>query len=204
MDGPVIQAATVEVLERGQTVSEALGIVERIASATGKPVVVMTYYNLIFHRGIEPFARALASAGAAGAIVPDLSVEDSEPWSAAAAGAGIDTVFLAAQTSPDDRLEKITRVSRGFVYAASLLGVTGVRESLSDAARGLVDRIKKHTQTPVAVGIGVSTPEHARAVASFADGVIVGSAIVKRIAESDSPAKEVGIFVGQLREACAR
>ncbi|MFN2614446.1 MAG: tryptophan synthase subunit alpha [Actinomycetota bacterium] len=204
MDGPVIQGATVEVLGHGQGVSDALGIVERIASSTAKPVVAMTYYNLIFHRGVEPFARALASAGAAGAIVPDLSVEDSDAWCTAARAAGLDTVFLAAQTSPDDRLDKIAGASSGFVYAASLLGVTGVRESLNDAARALVGRIKRRTQTPVAVGIGVSTPQHAREVSRFADGVIVGSAIVKRVADARDPAREVGSFVAELREACAR
>jgi tryptophan synthase alpha chain len=199
MDGPVIQQATTSVLQRGQTVEEALKLIERAARASGLPLVAMTYYNLPFHRGLDAFARALADAGAAGAILPDLSVEDSAPWRASCSAAGIDPVFIAAQTSPDERLRAIGEAGRGFIYAASLLGVTGVREGLSEHARELVERIRACSTLPVAVGIGVSTPEHARAVASFADGVIVGSAVVKRIAEAADPVAEVGAFLRSLR-----
>jgi tryptophan synthase alpha chain len=201
MDGPVIQQATNDVLARGLHTADALVLVGRAAKETGKPLVVMTYYNLIFHFGVEAFAEAVAGAGAVGAIVPDLSVEDAGPWLEACAAAGIAPVFIAAQTSPPDRLRSIGEASRGFVYAASLLGVTGVREALNDRARALVSSIRDQTSLPVAVGIGVSTPEHAREVAGYADGVIIGSAVVKRIAEASDPAAEVGSFVGSVRAA---
>lgn len=203
MDGPVIAAASNEVLSRGLRVADALKLIGEVSSATGRPLCAMTYYNLLYHHGLEDFARALADAGVCGAIVPDLSVEDSGPWREACAKAGIAPIFIAAQTSPQERLRALASVSEGFVYAASLLGVTGVRDTLNDTARGLVERIKKETELPVAVGIGVSTPEHAREVASFADGVIVGSAIVQRMAGED-PAEAVASFIRELRAAATR
>lgn len=204
MDGPVIQSATTAVLERGLPMAKALDLIGRASAEAGIPVVAMTYYNLIFHQGLQQAADAFAAAGAAGAIIPDLSVEDSGAWRAACETAGISPVFLAAQTSPPDRLRAIGAASRGFVYAASVLGVTGVRESLSDSARALVESIRAETDLPVAVGIGVSTPEHARAVASYADGVIVGSAIVARAAGASDPAAAVGELVRELRAAVER
>src|SRR5205085_1522727 len=198
MDGPVIQEATNAVLTKGQRTADAIELIARAAEVTGRPIVAMTYYNLIFRYGLDEFARALANAGATGAIVPDLSVEDSGPWRDACGRAGIAPVFIAAQTSPPERLRAIAAAARGFVYAASLLGVTGVRESMDDRARALVASIREETDLPVAVGIGVSTAEHARAVASYADGVIVGSAVVKRISGSSSPARDVGAFVSDL------
>ena len=156
MDGPVIAAASNEVLARGQRFADALSLIERVTSDTGVPVLAMTYYNLLFHRGLERTARDLASAGACGTIVPDLSVEDSVEWRAACASTGIAPVFIASQTSPPQRLRALADASRGFVYAASLLGVTGLRSSLSDRARTLVDDLRAVTQLPVAVGIGVS------------------------------------------------
>ena len=204
MDGPVIAAAADQVLRRGQRTQEAVDLIARAAEAAGRPLVAMTYYNIIFRYGLERFARSLAGAGACGAIVPDLSVEDSDEWRAACAGAGIAPVFMAAQTSPPDRLERIGVAGDGFVYAASLLGVTGVRERLNEDARALVERIRAACDLPVAVGIGVSTPEHAREVAAYADGVIVGSAIVERIGGAADPAASVRAFVEQLRAAATR
>ena len=201
MDGPVIQEATNAVLASGQRTADALKLIARAAEATGRPLVAMTYYNLIFRYGLDEFASALADAGATGAIVPDLSVEDSGPWRDACARAGIAPVFIAAQTSTPERLKAIAGAARGFVYAASLLGVTGIRESMDERARTLVASIREQTELPVAVGIGVSTPEHARAVASYADGVIVGTAIVKTIVGSSSPARDVASFVADLAEA---
>ncbi len=198
MDGPVIQEATNAVLAKGQRTADAIELIARAAEATGRPLVAMTYYNLIFRYGLDEFARALADAGATGAIVPDLSVEDSGPWRVACARAGIAPVFIAAQTSTPDRLKAIAEAARGFVYAASLLGVTGIRESMDDRARTLVASMREQTDLPVAVGIGVSTPDHARAVATYADGVIVGTAVVKTIAGSRSPARDVASFVGEL------
>ncbi|MFA5889591.1 MAG: tryptophan synthase subunit alpha [Actinomycetota bacterium] len=204
MDGPVIQSATTAVLERGLRMSEALDLIARASAESGIPLVAMTYYNLVFHQGLERAAQAFATAGAAGAIIPDLSVEDAGPWRAACDAAGIATVFIAAQTSPPERLRSIGEASRGFVYAASLLGVTGVRQTLSDRARVLVESIRAQTDLPVAVGIGVSTAEHARAVAGYADGVIVGSAIVARAAAATDPAAAVGELVRELRAAVTR
>ncbi|HEV2686638.1 MAG TPA: tryptophan synthase subunit alpha [Actinomycetota bacterium] len=204
MDGPVIQEATNAVLAKGQRTADAIELIARAAEAAGRPLVAMTYYNLIFRYGLDEFARALADAGATGAIVPDLSVEDSGPWRDACASAGIAPVFIAAQTSTPERIGAIGKAARGFVYAASLLGVTGIRESMDDRARTLVESIREQTDLPVAVGIGVSTPEHARAVASYADGVIVGSAVVRAITGSSSPARDVGTFVGELADAVGR
>lgn len=204
MDGPVIQAASSQVLARGQRTAEALDLIARAARATGRPLLAMTYYNLIFRYGLERFATALAAAGATGAIIPDLSVEDSEPWRKACAASGIAPVFIAAQTSPPERLRALGEAGQGFVYAASLLGVTGVRETLSEQARRLVERIRAETDLPVAVGIGVSTPEHARAVAQYADGVIVGSALIRRISEAADPVEAVRTLVATLRSAAVR
>jgi tryptophan synthase alpha chain len=206
MDGPVIAAASNGVLERGQRTAEALELLAR--AAEHGPVVAMTYYNLVFRRGLDAFARAVRDAGACGVIVPDLSVEDSADWRAAARGAGIAPVFLAAQTSPPGRLRALAEASEGFVYAASLLGVTGVRSALNDRARALVESLREATDLPVAVGIGVSTTEHAREVASYADGVIVGSAVVKRVADAvaagNDPTAGVAAFVRELRASVAR
>lgn len=204
MDGPVIAAASSSVLERGQRVSDSLALLERAAEATGIPCVAMTYYNLWFHRGLTDAARALREAGACGAIVPDLSVEDSADWRAACAAEGIATIFIAAQTSPPDRLRALAGATQGFVYAASLLGVTGVRESLNLRAHGLVDGLRAVTDLPIAVGIGVSTPDQAREAAAYSDGVIVGSALVKRIGEAGDPVDAAARFVAELRAAVTR
>lgn len=204
MDGPVIAAAADRVLRGGQRTQDGLDLIARAAEATGTPMVAMTYYNLIFRYGLERFARALADAGACGAIVPDLSVEDAGEWREACASAGIAPVFMAAQTSPPDRLQRIGDAAGGFVYAASLLGVTGVRERVNDQARALVERVRAACDLPVAVGIGVSTPAQAREVAAFADGVIVGTAVVKGIAEADDAPAWVRGFVEQLRAATVR
>jgi len=204
MDGPVIAAAADHVLRAGQRTADAVALIGRVAHVTAKPLVAMTYYNLIFRFGLERFARALADAGACGAIVPDLSVEDAGEWRAACASAGIAPVFMAAQTSPPERLRAIGEATDGFIYAASLLGVTGVRDALNDQARALVERVRAASDLPVAVGIGVSTAAHARDVARFADGVIVGSALIRRIGEADDVPAEVGRFVAELRAAVTR
>jgi tryptophan synthase alpha chain len=199
MDGPVVQEAAFSVLTRSPTAASLVELAGRGAAAAGCPAVAMTYYNLPFRAGPERFAASLATAGLTGAILPDLSVEESGAWRSASDAAGIATVFIAAITSTEDRLKAIGAASEGFVYAASILGVTGVRSELSAGARDLVGRIRGSTELPVAVGIGVSTPEHAAEVASYADGVIVGSALVKRIGNAADPGSEAGRFVGELR-----
>lgn len=202
MDGPVIAAASNRVLEHGMTVDEAFGLLGRAATVFGRPIVAMTYYNLLLRRGLARFAQDCVGAGLAGVIVPDLSVEESLQWSVACEQAGLGSIFLAAVTSTPERLVRIGQASEGFVYAASTLGVTGVREELSSRARDLVARLREATAKPVAVGIGVSTPDHAREAASYADGVIVGSALVRAIDDApDDPAKAVFALVAALRAA---
>jgi tryptophan synthase alpha chain len=203
MDGPVIAGAATRVLAGGQTLDEALSLVARAATAFGGSVVVMTYYNLLFHRGLGEIAGRLADAGVAGVIVPDLSVEESSAWCFACEHAGLAPVFLAAPTSTEERLHAIAGASEGFIYAASTLGVTGVREQLSARARDLVSRLRAVTETPVAVGIGVSTPDHVREVGSYADGVIVGSALVRAMGGAADPARAAGDLIRALRSATA-
>jgi tryptophan synthase alpha chain len=187
MDGPVIQEAVHRALLGGVHVADVLRTVEAVA-ATGAPVLVMTYWNPVDHYGIEAFARDLASAGGSGLITPDLPPEEAADWLDAAGAHDLDPVFLVAPSSPEERIKLISSVSRGFVYAASVMGITGARTSVSDAAAGLVSRVRKYTQTPVSVGLGVSTAAQAEQVAKFADGVIVGSAFVKRLLEAPDEA----------------
>lgn len=184
IDGPVIQRAVQTALDRGSRVDHVLAMVgELTADPAVPPVVLLLYYNLIARRGLERFARDLAAAGACGAVVPDLPPEEAGEWLAAAGRAGIAPVFLAAPTSTDARLEAVARVGRGFVYAQATLGVTGLRASLATGIEELVGRVRAHTDLPVCVGIGVSNAEQAAAVARFADGVIVGTALVRRLGE---------------------
>jgi tryptophan synthase alpha chain len=205
MDGPVIQRASNAVLERGQRIAEALALVERAAAAASVPVVLMTYYNIVFRRGCEAFADQMARIGVSGVIVPDLVVEEAGEWCDACEKAGIAPVMIAAPTSPPERLRALADRSQGFVYAASTLGVTGLRATLSDRARTLVASLRAITTKPLAVGIGVSTAEHTREVADYADGVIVGTAMVKATEDNPSdPAAAVGALVRELRAASGR
>lgn len=202
MDGPLIAAASTMVLTRGQTVDDAFGLLGRASVAFGGPIVAMTYYNVILRRGLQRFAQDCANAGVTGVIVPDLAVEESLQWGVACEQAGIAAVFMASVTSSPDRLHRIAQTSEGFIYAASTLGVTGVRDELSGRAHTLVDGLRNASGKPVAVGIGVTTPEHAREVAGYADGVIVGSAIIRAIDDSpDDPAAGVASLVTALRAA---
>lgn len=203
MDGPVIQEAANLVLARHVPTAAMIALAGEAAAAAGVPAVAMTYYNLLYGMGLERFAAAIAEAGLCGVIVPDLTVEESADWRKACAAAGIASVFMASVTSPDERLRAIGEASEGFVYAASQLGVTGVRSEMSSRARDLVSRMRANADLPVAVGIGVSTPEHAAEVASYADGVIVGSALVKRVGESKDSASGAGELVRALREGIA-
>ncbi|MGP3991443.1 tryptophan synthase subunit alpha [Streptomyces sp. 3N207] len=186
MDGPVIQTADTIALEGGVRIADVLRTVREAHAATGKPVLVMTYWNPVDRYGAERFAEELAAAGGAGCILPDLPVEESEGWRKAAEQAGLGTVFVVAPSSQDARLARITAAGSGFVYAASLMGVTGTRESVGNEARELVGRVRSTTSLPVCVGLGVSNPAQAAEVAAFADGVIVGSAFVKRLLAADS------------------
>lgn len=201
MDGPVIADAVHKSLKGGTRVKDVLETVEAIASS-GTAALVMTYWNPVDHYGVDAFARDLASAGGSGLITPDLTPEESGDWPRIADARGLDRVYLVAPSSPDARIEAITRLCRGFVYAASLMGITGTRDVVSVSAAGLVARTREHTTLPVAVGLGVSTPEQAAQVAGFADGVIVGSAFVRRLAGAATPAEGVSA-VRDLTQALA-
>lgn len=178
MDGPVIQRATEAALAHGIHVTDAFTAVSTCADA-GAPTLVMSYWNLILRRGVERFAADLAAAGGSGIITPDLIPEEAGEWIAAADRHGLDRVFLVAPSSTPERLVVATSACRGFVYAASTMGVTGTRESVGDSAEVLVARTREVSDLPVGVGLGVSTRAQAAAVARFADGVIVGSALVR-------------------------
>jgi tryptophan synthase alpha chain len=185
LDGPVIQTADDIALRGGVRIADVLRTVREAHEATGGPLLVMTYWNPVDRYGVERFAAELAQAGGAGCILPDLPVEESEGWRKAAEQHGLATVFVVAPSSRDERLAKITAAGSGFVYAASLMGVTGTRASVGEQAAGLVSRTRATTDLPVCVGLGVSNAVQAAEVAAFADGVIVGSAFVKRILDAD-------------------
>ncbi len=187
MDGPMIQRAAQTALEAGTTTDVVLDVVAGVAD-TGAPTLVMSYWNPIEQYGVQRFAQQLSKQGGCGVITPDLTVEEAGPWEQETDAAGIDRVFLAAPVSPDERLDVVCAACSGFVYAASVMGVTGTRTSVSSAAEGLVARLRPRTNLPIAVGLGVSTAEQAAHVASYADGVIVGSAFVRQVLEADSPA----------------
>ncbi len=196
MDGPVIQEASALALAAGATPS---GIVSSLGGLDpGVPLVVMTYYNPIFRAGHRRFASTLAGQGVAGAIVPDLPLDEMGEWSDAADAAGVETILLAAPTTPDDRLVSICERSRGWVYGVGRMGVTGERDTLSSTAVGMAARLKGVTDKPVLIGVGVSTPDQAAEVAGAADGVIVGTALVRRLLEGGGP-DGAAAFVATLR-----
>ncbi|MFE6858273.1 tryptophan synthase subunit alpha [Nocardia sp. NPDC057668] len=184
LDGPVIQTAADIALRSGTRIRDVLRTVREVHRASGKPVLVMTYWNPVSRYGIERFATELADAGGAGCILPDLPVQESARWREQAAAHGLATVFVAAPSTTNERLREITSACSGFVYAAALMGVTGTRESPGSSADTLVHRLRATTGLPICVGIGISTPAQATAVASYADGVIVGSALVAAILDA--------------------
>lgn len=187
LDGPVIQTADDIALRGGLKIADVMRTVREAHAATGKPILVMTYWNPIDRYGVERFTAELAEAGGAGCILPDLPVQESALWREHADKHGLATVFVVAPSSKDERLAEITAAGSGFVYAASLMGVTGTRESVGAQAEDLVRRTRATTDTPVCVGLGVSNAAQAAEVARFADGVIVGSAFVKRMLDAPTP-----------------
>jgi tryptophan synthase alpha chain len=160
----------------------------------------MTYWNLVDHYGVDRFAADLAEAGGAGLITPDLIPDEAGEWLQAAEAHDLDRVFLVAPSSTAARIRSTTQACRGFVYAASTMGVTGTREAVGEGARGLVERVRAASDLPVCVGLGVSTGEQAAQVASFADGVIVGSALVRCLAEAPDPASGIAALEDLTRE----
>jgi tryptophan synthase alpha chain len=196
-DGPVIQAAGTTALRNGATPDAILAVCERLAARA--PIVLMTYVNIVLARGYERFADQAASAGAAGLIVPDVPLEESDELRAACDARGLALVPLVAPTTPDERLRRIGAKARGFVYTVSVVGTTGERAA-TDASE-LLGRVKASTDVPVALGFGISNAEQAaKAAADGADGVIVGSRLVRAAAESDTPARAVGELVAELAE----
>lgn len=191
LDGPVIQTADDIALRGGVRINDVIRTVREAHRATGKPALVMSYWNPIARYGIERFTSELAEADGAGCILLDLPVQESAPWRRHAAAHGLATIFVVAPSSTGERMRAIAAAGSGFVYASALMGVTGARESVSEAAGSLVRRVRAATELPVCVGIGISTGAQAAQVADFADGVIVGSALVKAIL--DAPGQAEGL-----------
>lgn len=182
MDGPTIAAATEAALAGGVRVRDTLAAVEAISNAGGR-AVVMTYWNPVLRKGVDTFARDLASAGGYGLITPDLIPEEAVDWIAASEEHNLDRIFLVAPSSTPERLAATVNASRGFVYAASTMGVTGARDVVSNAAPELVRRVKEVSDIPVGVGLGVRSGAQAAEIGAYADGVIVGSALVSALSE---------------------
>ncbi|CDO29861.1 tryptophan synthase subunit alpha [Mycobacterium vulneris] len=182
MDGPTIAAATEAALAGGVRVRDTLAAVEAISNAGGR-AVVMTYWNPVLRKGVDTFARDLASAGGYGLITPDLIPEEAVDWIAASEEHNLDRIFLVAPSSTPERLAATVNASRGFVYAASTMGVTGARDVVSNAAPELVRRVKDVSDIPVGVGLGVRSGAQAAEIGAYADGVIVGSALVSALGE---------------------
>ena len=198
MDGRTVQEASQRALDLGATPAKI--VAEAAQLDVSVPLVVMTYYNVVAHAGTQRFAALLADAGIDGAIVPDLPLDELDGRGDAADAAGIETVLLAAPTTPDDRLRAICDRSRGFVYGVSLMGVTGERATLAGEAVEMGRRCKAASDMPILLGVGISTPEQAVAAAKAADGVIVGSALVRRVLTGEGP-EEARRFVAELRAA---
>lgn len=196
MDGPTIQEASSIALDNGMNPLEALAQVA--TTDPGVPLVVMTYYNVCYHMGHERFASELRKAGVCAAILPDLPLEEVGPWAAVADEAGIETVMLAAPTAPDARLPLVVERSRGFVYGVGLVGITGERAELAASATEMATRLKAITDKPVIIGIGVSNAAQAAEISQIADGVVVASAIIRRMLDGGSIEGAID-FVGELR-----
>lgn len=195
MDGPVIATATEAALQHGVRVRDSLRAVEAISAAGGN-AVVMSYWNPLLHYGVDAFARDLAAAGGLGIITPDLIPDEADAWLAASEEHDLDRIFLVAPSSTPERLVRTVEASRGFVYAASTMGVTGARDAVSGTAPELVRRVRAISDIPVGVGLGVRSRGQAAEIAHYADGVIVGSALVSALADDGVPA--VRTLTGEL------
>lgn len=197
-DGPVIQRAGQVALDHGMTVARALDLAADIAEEGGAPIVLMTYVNPVLAYDPRRFAADAAQAGVAGVIFPDLPVEEAEPVSGWMRSAGLDTIFLVAPTTGDERMRSICEISTGFVYCVTLTGITGARAELPAGVAELVRRVRRCTELPVAAGFGISRPEHLRALQGAADAAVVGSAVVAEVEAGRDP----GALVEELLRAC--
>ena len=201
MDGPTIQAASEEALAQGTDLDKILDELRGLDA--GVPIVAMTYVNLVFHKGYERFAAEAVAAGIGGIILPDLPLEEMGEWEPHALEVDLETVLLASPLTPDDRLAVLCDRSKGYIYGVNLLGVTGERAALSDASIVLARRLKAVTDLPVIMGFGISTVDQARTVAEHADGVIVGSALMRLRLDGAGP-EQLGAYVAELRAGLDR
>jgi tryptophan synthase alpha chain len=197
-DGPTIQRAAERALKAGVTLKKIIPFVKKLRQRTQVPIVLMTYYNPIFKYGEKAFIKDSVDAGIDGVIIPDLPPEEGEDFIKLSSDANFSTIFLIAPTSTKGRIKQIVSASIGFVYYVSITGITGSRLALEETFKSHIASVKKSTDKPIAMGFGVSTPEDAKRVSQIADGVIVGSAIVKKFYEHPAGAKE---FIKKLREA---
>jgi tryptophan synthase alpha chain len=196
-DGPVIQRASERAVAKGTRLTDVLGICKEIRAARAEAgIILFSYLNPVLQMGLETFAKAAKDAGADGVLLTDMIVEEAGEYLKVMHATGLVPVFLAAPTSPDERLKAIAESSQGFVYAISRVGISGTQAELASDAKGLVERLRKFTKLPIALGFGVSTPEHVRAVGEFADAAVVGSAIVGLIEKT--PAAEAPRAVGEF------
>jgi tryptophan synthase alpha chain len=203
-DGPIIQKASERALKNGINLRIIMDMVRTLRTKSEIPLVLMGYYNPIFRYGEENFIKDAVRSGIDGVIIPDLPPEEGVKFIKISKKYGLDVILLLAPTSPEDRIKLISELSSGFIYYVSLAGVTGIRERLSDSLNIMIKRIKKHTVKPVAVGFGISKPEHAKIASKEADGVVVGSAIIKIIEENlnsrESILERVSNFIKGLKE----
>ena len=197
-DGPTIQRAAQRALDEGVTLKKVIELVAELRLTSQIPIILMTYYNPVYKYGEERFAHDAAAAGVDGIIVPDLPPDEADNLITYSRKSGLDTIFLLAPTSTDSRIQKVSRASSGFIYYVPITGITGSKLSLDASIESHMARIRKVTDKPVAVGFGISTPEEASAISRFADGVIVGSAIVKRV---EDPEEELRSYLLSLRNA---
>ena len=205
-DGPTIQKADIRSLSAGMTVRKALDFIKQVTDYKPIPIGLLVYYNLVYQYGTEKFLKDFKAAGGSSVLVADLSIDDADEIAVPAKDAGLETVFMVTPITPDERARRIAEKTTGFIYTVSLLGVTGARESLSDMVRPLVTRLKSLTDVPVCVGFGISSPRHAKEIASAgADGIIIGSRIVRMIEDNlDDKQKmlsEIADFITQVKTA---
>lgn len=202
-DGPVNQEAALRALRNGVTLAGILNAVSRVRNDSRIPIILFAYYNTILQYGLEKFGGDARNAGVDGVLVLDLPPEEASCYKAIMDSNGISTIFLVSPVTPDERIEVVARYASGFVYYVSQMGVTGMRSTIGSSIPAMVERIRKKTPVPVAVGFGISTPDQVRQIAPFADGIIVGSAIVRKIGEiGGTPGfeKKVGEYAGTLTE----
>ncbi len=203
-DGPTIQAAATRALKKGVQLEDVLAVVTKVTSKINVPIILFAYYNPIYYRGIESFLRQVKEAGVSGLVVPDLPLEEAEVLLKPAAEIGIEVTLLVAPTSSKSRIQAIAAKSQGFIYLVSVTGVTGVRTQMATEVKDLLANLHSATDKPIGVGFGISDPEQAKQVKDWgADAVIVGSAIVKRLAEGtpESGLKAIGEFCHSLKQA---